>query len=372
MASGTVPPDPSGPATHLAYVLPEIARRGHDLEVLAFGHSTSCHDGHATIIAPDRSLVVRQWQYARAYARDIRRADLVYVTSLGLPRYHAHPRTILRVPGDRAWERAVNRRWIRADETIDDFQHRRYGPLVEVLKAVRSREARAAAAVIVPSDYLRAMVAGWGVDPARIHVMPSCVGDVGPALDRQEARRRLGWPADARRLVTVARLTPWKGVDALIDVMADVPDVTLTVVGDGPERAALAARAAARGGAIEFTGTLAPADVRLRLAAADYLVLYSGYEGLSHAILEALHGGTPVIASRQGGNPELVRHGGNGWLVDYPDRDALRIALRSAFEPGIHERLVAACRDGMDAYAAGPVSRQLVDLLEDHAATGPH
>jgi glycosyltransferase involved in cell wall biosynthesis len=53
----------------------------------------------------------------------------------------------------------------------------------------------------------------------------------------------------------------------------------------------------------------------LYFRSADYTVLYSGYEGLSHTLLESLLAGTPVIASNKGGNPEVVRHGENGLLV---------------------------------------------------------
>ncbi len=67
------------------------------------------------------------------------------------------------------------------------------------------------------------------------------------------------------------------------------------------------------------------------MKAADYVALYSGYEGLSHTLLESLRAGTPVIASDKGGNPEVVQHGINGLLVPYVDVEALTAAIaRSA------------------------------------------
>ena len=59
------------------------------------------------------------------------------------------------------------------------------------------------------------------------------------------------------------------------------------------------------------------------MMAADGLALYSGYEGLSHTLLECLQLGTPVLASDKGGNPELVRDGVNGVLVPHVDLEAL-------------------------------------------------
>src|SRR5579859_69409 len=103
------------------------------------------------------------FRYARAYRRDAAWADLIYLNSLGLPRSgDGHKRRVMKVVGDYAWERSVNRGWISSGENIDDFQTKGYSPLVEWLKASRSREVRSMDRIIVPSDYLRQMVIGWG------------------------------------------------------------------------------------------------------------------------------------------------------------------------------------------------------------------
>jgi glycosyltransferase involved in cell wall biosynthesis len=110
--------------------------------------------------------------------------------------------------------------------------------------------------------------------------------------------------------------------------------------------------------------------VRLLLAASDYLVLYSGYEGLSHTILEALQVGTPVIVSNRGGNPEAVTPGVHGFLVSHPDRGALVETLRRALEDGTRDRLAATARTGLDRFAAGPAAETIVDALEALAEAG--
>ena len=113
-----------------------------------------------------------------------------------------------------------------------------------------------------------------------------------------------------------------------------------------------------------FCGALSRPELALRLRAADYLVLYSAYEGLSHTLLEALELGTPVIASRCGGNGEVVHDGVNGLLVPCPDREALAAALRHALAPGIRRRLAAASALGLDRFDWGRFVERTCEALE--------
>jgi glycosyltransferase involved in cell wall biosynthesis len=162
----------------------------------------------------------------------------------------------------------------------------------------------------------------------------------------------LGWLPEGGYLLTAARLTAWKGVDYLIDAMAEIPDVRLVVAGEGPQLATLRAQSEARQVAdrVSFLGKVPLERMPLLMRAADYLVLYSGYEGLSHTLLEALHAGTPVIASARGGNPEVVRDGENGILVPHPDRHALVNAIRRACADDTPRQLAARTAIGLERF----------------------
>ena len=131
-------------------------------------------------------------------------------------------------------------------------------------------------------------------------------------------------------LVTVARLAHHKGLDVLIDALAQLPaNVTLAIAGEGPERAALLAQAAK----LEMTerlslpGNLSEHDVRALLHSARIFVLPSRTEGLSVAMLEAMAHGLPVVATDVGGAGEVVRDGVNGFLVPKEDAPALANAI---------------------------------------------
>ncbi len=368
IASGIFHPDSGGPATYLYRLLPELQARGHEVRVLAYGNAPTDGYPYPLTRIPFDSLPIRMINYARAYREGVDWADLVYLNSFGLPRTGSgdsrKPR-VMKIVGDYAWERCNRRGWIPVDEQVNDFQVRHYGPLVEWLKASRSREARTMDRVIVPSQYLRNMVIGWGVEPTRIQVIYNALDMEPTSITRAEARTQLGWQQQGRYLITVGRLVAWKGVDYLIDALVHLPDMTLIIAGDGPCYSALQARAAAKGvgDRIVFLGKVPHDQLPVYLRAADYLALYSGYEGLSHTILESLYMGTPVIASNKGGNPEVVRHDQNGLLVPYADPAALLAAIRYAFADGTQVRLAAGTQQGLNQFTWSCLVDQTVKAL---------
>ena len=103
-----------------------------------------------------------------------------------------------------------------------------------------------------------------------------------------------------------------------------IPEATLVVVGDGEERPRLEGIAGER---VRFVGARPRGEVLGLLASADVAVLPSAWENFPHAVVEALAMGTPVVATRVGGVPEIVRDGENGLLVEAGDDDAFTEAL---------------------------------------------
>jgi|SRR5690554_6721077 glycosyltransferase involved in cell wall biosynthesis len=373
VASGIFHPEPGGPATYLFRLLPELQARGHEVRLLTFGDAPVEGYPYPVRRIPRRFLPLRFADYARAARPLAQWSDLIFANSLGLPLVGLPPRPrVLKVVGDLAWERAVNRGWIPPTEDIDAFQTRRYAWQVMLLKRQRSREVRRADALIVPSEYLRWMVIGWGAPPERVTVIFNALAPDAAASTRSpdDARSELGLPPGPL-LLTVARLTAWKGVDSLLRALARVPDVRLLIAGDGPEEARLRALAGSLrlGERAQFLGRVDRARLATYFRAADYTALYSGYEGLPHVLLESLLSGTPVIASDKGGNPEVVRHGENGLLVPYPDEDALVAALETAFSGDTRVRLAAGTGAGLERFRWPALVEQTAALLERIAAS---
>lgn len=160
-------------------------------------------------------------------------------------------------------------------------------------------------------------------------------------------RRALGLPDGDPLIVTVATLRGGKGVDTLLAassrVLAARPGMRLAVVGEGPLRSELEEQAARLGLEDSVSWLGLRHDVPALLAAADVFVLASDHDALPTALLEAMATRTPVVASRVGGIPEIVRDGTTGLLVPPRDPGALAAALsRLAGDPSERQRLGAA------------------------------
>lgn len=369
VASGIFHPESGGPATYLYRLLPALQARGCDIRVLTFGDAPS--DGYTYPLTriPRRSLPLRMINYARAAWPEMHRADLIFLNSLGLPIIGGRQKPrVLKVVGDLAWERAVNKGWILPTEDIDSFQTKRYDPRVRLIQSQRAREVQRMDRIIVPSAYLRDMVIGWGAPPERVHVIYNALSPDAHAAAITPAEARAELKLDAGPLLlTVARLTAWKGIDHLIRAISQVPDVRLLVAGDGPDEVRLRALAESNGvtDRVNFLGRISRDRLTLFFRAADYTVLYSGYEGLSHVLLESLLAGTPVITSHKGGNPEVVRHGENGLLVPYINLDALIETIREAFRGDLRARLAEHTEEGLERFRWDVLVEQTAKLLED-------
>ncbi|MBX9627260.1 MAG: glycosyltransferase [Gemmataceae bacterium] len=190
---------------------------------------------------------------------------------------------------------------------------------------------READAVVVVSRDLAGRAAALGADPARVRVVQNgidrktfCPGD------RAAARAAVGVADDGtRHLLFVGNLLPIKGVDILVEACGQLPTAAgrwvLHLIGSGPLRGELEARAAALGVAdrVRFHGPRPHAELPDWFRAADLFVLASRSEGVPNVLLEAAGCGTPFVATAVGGVPE-VAHLGAGVLI--PPDDPNRLA----------------------------------------------
>ncbi|MFE2411623.1 glycosyltransferase family 4 protein [Kitasatospora sp. NPDC059408] len=180
-------------------------------------------------------------------------------------------------------------------------------------------------------EYTRSRIAG-AVGPeaaGRMVQLPPGVDETTfhPASGGAEVRRRLGL-ADRPVVVCVSRLVPRKGQDTLIEAMpqilADVPDAVLLIVGGGPYRADLEKLADARGvrASVRFTGSVPWEELPAHYGAGDVFAMPCrtrrgglDVEGLGIVYLEASATGLPVVAGDSGGAPDAVLEGETGYVV---------------------------------------------------------
>lgn len=239
-----------------------------------------------------------------------------------------------------------------------------FGPLrSRFFRGLERRLARDSTALVAVSPQVRDDLVGLGVAPAGKFAVVRLgieLGErVGAADDRAETRRYLGISDGRFAVGWVGRMTAVKRGDDVLEgfkLLRDRGvDATLCLVGDGPDRPQLERRAHELGIVRDTLFLGYQEDVAPLYAAFDALVLPSGNEGTPVSVIEALAAGRPVVATRVGGVPDVVRDGEDGFLVDAGATGELAERLgRLAADPELRERLGAAGRARvLPRYAVG-------------------
>jgi len=238
--------------------------------------------------------------------------------------------------------------------------------------------------------------ATWWMDDADLAVAESVRADLPPLLarrtevllhgvDRREVapeaaaavRRELGVQPGEVLVVTVANLRREKAYEVLLAsartlLEEDLP-VRFVAVGHGPLEQEVRAlhRRLGLGERFRFVGLRT--DVAEILAAADVFTLASHHEGFPLSVMEALGAGVPVVATRVGELPAVVREGVDGILVPPGDHDALAGALRAVVaDEARRQAMTAAAREGGARFDIRAASGRIEDLYVGlHAGPRP-
>ena len=200
-----------------------------------------------------------------------------------------------------------------------------------IMRLLNQWLARRCVRIVAISDAVREFVcAVEGIPPRKVERIYYGL-DAAPAPQNVvDLRTELGW-AGAPLIGFVGRLTGQKGVDVLLNAFAIVhralPTARLLLIGDGPQRDALAALAGGLqiSAAVHFAGWRE--DARAQMAALNVLAIASRWEGFGLVTLEAMQAGVAVVASRVSALPEIVLDGETGLLVPAANAAKLAAAL---------------------------------------------
>ena len=219
---------------------------------------------------------------------------------------------------------------------------------------IEARVLRTADAIIASSEHERAaMVELYGANGSSIHVIPPGIDlALFRPVDREEARARLGLNGD-RVILAAGRIDPIKGFDTLLDATALLgkrDKTRLVLIGGSKGDADLGAleRRAADlgiGDRVTFVGAVPQRELPAYYSAADVCVVPSRYESFGLVAAEALACGTPVIASKVGGLPSIVRDHENGLLVPWRRPEAFAESIELVLDnQSLHRRLTREAR----------------------------
>ena len=314
-----------GSERHLLTLLPALADRGFDVRFLGLDDPSRAPDPFYEQLRVPFARVPASRDVdpvlAARVSRAVRRArpDVVHTHLVHADLYGAlHGRTL-----------------VSTKHNDDPF---RTGPFRFVERVLAHRARR----IVTITDALRRFqIERVGIPPAKLVTIHYGLDDPPPAWG---TNRPDEVAADARVLLAICRLERQKGLDIAVRALPIVrerhPDVELVVLGEGPERSALASLACGCDVPVHLVGRVP--DVAAWLRRATLLVHPARWEGFGLAVLEAMIASVPVVASRVSSLPELVVDGETGVLVDPGDPAALSAGIERALES--RERLAVAAK----------------------------
>ena len=342
-----------GPALHVAYLTEGLTKRGYDTTLVS-GSLARGEDSMAFVADAHGVEIVRIDELGREISplRDllatIRLARLIRKERPHILHTHtAKAGTVGRV----AALMAGSKRPPIVVHTFHGHVLRGYfGPVRSLLFRLLERWlAAGTTALVAVSPQVRDDLVALGVAPRERFV----VIRLGIELDervaskqdgRDESRRYLGIPGDRFAVGWIGRMTAVKRTDDVLLAFKRLRelgvDAVLCMVGDGPDRALLEQRAHELGVTRDTVFLGYQEDVAPFYAAFDVLVLPSGNEGTPVSVIEALAAERPVVATRVGGVPDVVRDGEDGFLVEAGATDDLAARLaRLARDPALRARM---------------------------------
>jgi glycosyltransferase involved in cell wall biosynthesis len=312
---------------------------GHEVHVIAVGSETTAFEPFLSPLAQagvqTHTIVIPPRRYAReraAVATLCRRLrpDVVHTHGYRPDVLHAH---------------GVQQLGLAVVTTVHGFTGG--GWKNRFYEWLQSRAFRRFDAVVAVSRPLVDRLARAGVPRARIHAIPNASRPSAPPLERAAARAALAIAPDDFVVGWVGRVSHEKGADVVLRALSHLSDLplALSVLGTGPDRSGLEARARRLGldRRIRWHGQV-PDAARL-FTAFDAFVLSSRTEGTPLVLLEAMAAGVPIVTTRVGGVPDVVS---SAHAVLVPSDDPVRLAagIRGVYDnPGAARRRASAAAD---------------------------
>ncbi len=330
IATPLYPPEIGGPATYAKLLEAGLPENGIEVELVKFSDVRHL------------PKILRHYAYYRRVLAAARTADAVLAldpVSVGLPAMKAAQRAgkpfVVKIVGDYAWEQGQQR--FGVTQNLDVFvKSPQSSFFVRRLQKIQMYVAAHATRIIVPSEYLKGIVASWGIPNEKIYVIYNGIELPSHIPTHQKNDTEF-------LIVSAGRRVPWKGFEALERVVEKEAGWRLFIASGLPRAEALG-----------------------YVQAADAFVLNSEYEGFSHALIEVMALGTPIVATSVGGNTELIEDGKNGLLIPPKDDEALYNALKRIQEDPIAARARAeAARASVKNFSYEKMLAQTSNVLKN-------
>jgi glycosyltransferase involved in cell wall biosynthesis len=351
LATGISPPDLGGPAPAAANRARERARGGHRVAVVTYGAPRQAPGEYAVrAVAKEGGPLLRWRRYAAALRDEAADADVVEAfssVSAGIPTVFARlrrPKLVLRLGGDFPWERATDRGYPRSLRAW----FAEMPPSARLIAPILRRFDHLVFSTEYQRELYRQAYAGLPASSVIENALPEPVAAAPHALRR---------PA---RLLSFGRFVAFKNLPVLVRALRDLPDCTLTFVGEGPAEGSIRQALAAHPDTASRVSFRPPAhgEEKARVFAEhDLLVVPSLTDISPNAALEARSAGLPVLLTRETGLSERLTAGMR--LAEMGAPAAVADAIR---------RALAEYADLAAAAARPPLKRDWDAVAAEHLA----
>ena len=318
LTTGIFPPDIGGPASFIPLLAEKLLEYNIEIDVITLSNEVEDYSKYpykVTAISRKIKKPFRDYFVIKEIINSAKTSDFIFSNTLAFESAIAskilNKPLIQKIVGDIAWERANSSG--RFIATLDEYQKANLCLKSKLTNIYRNFAVNASDVIVTPSYYLANIVKNWGYQKD-IKVIYNSVEFSKPTKKIVK---------DKFRIITVARLIPHKGIEAIIDTLKTLEiDFEYIIIGDGPLRNKL--EKASKDMNVKFLGNISKQEVANWLFCSDLFILNSSYEGLPHVVLESMYNECCVIASDVGGTPEVVKHMENGILFEYNNKDELK------------------------------------------------
>ncbi len=341
ITTGIYPPDVGGPARFVPLIAEKLSNE-NNVKVITLSQDLSILD------EPDYQVIRilrRQNKFIRFFKTVFqivkfgRKSDVIFINGLWLETYIANlfirKNTIRKIVGDPVWEKYFSK--YKVTEEFDEFQSKKYNISIELYKFLRNVSIKSVNTIIVPSNHLSNFIKNIGFSGNLIQIN----NGTKKSTDIEKIY-------DENNFLIVSRLVRHKNIDLIIRSFNDLKkqdslDFKLNIIGEGPEYKKIKnlIEQFNLSDSISLVGSKFGNELEEYYKNSNYFLQMSSYEGMPHSILEAMNHKLIVIASKHGGNYELIGNNDFGYIVESLETGHITDSIKNAINDNQNQTLAS-------------------------------
>ena len=316
ITTGIFPPDVGGPAKFVPLVSEKLSEQ-NNVKIITLADNIFAKESlgmDVKRIKRNQNKILRVLKTIKAILKYGFKSDVIFVNGLWmevlLSNLILRKKTIRKIVGDPVWEKYYTQ--YKINDGFDEFQTKKYQLSIQLFKKIRNISFNTAETIIVPSEHLKSFVKNCGYK-----------GNIQKINNGTQISKYFSKNYDENNFLIVSRLVRHKNIDLILKSFKNLKNehninFTLRIVGQGPELKKLQKliNDLDLKKNVELLGPKFDDDLKEIYKISNYFIQISSYEGMPHSILEALNYQLIVIASKFGGNFELIGNNTYGYLTE--------------------------------------------------------